>query len=76
MAGTNYGGGGWKEGCGVRWFRGMGERWKIDGRRRGGCEPGMPGPYGGGGRVSGCWPGTGRRRGQDPSLRCGVRRGV
>ena len=22
-----------------------GERWKIDGRRRGGCEPGMPGPY-------------------------------
>ena len=33
----------------------MGERWKIDGRRRGGCGPGMPGPYGGGGRVSGCW---------------------
>ena len=31
----------------------------------------MPGPYGGGGRVSGCWTGTGRRRGQDPSLRCG-----
>ena len=24
----------------------MGERWKIDGRRRGGCGPGMPGPYG------------------------------
>ena len=23
-----------------------GERWKIDGRRRGGCGPGMPGPYG------------------------------
>ena len=23
----------------------MGERWKIDGRRRGGCGPGMPGPY-------------------------------
>ena len=22
-----------------------GERWKIDGRRRGGCGPGMPGPY-------------------------------
>ena len=20
--------------------------WKIDGRRRGGCGPGMPGPYG------------------------------
>ena len=28
-------------------------------------------PLRGGGRVSGCWPGTGRRRGQDPSLRCG-----
>ncbi len=25
---------------------GMGERWKINGRRRGGCGPGMPGPYG------------------------------
>ena len=24
----------------------MGERRKIDGRRRGGCGPGMPGPYG------------------------------
>ena len=24
-----------------------GGRWKIDGRRRGGCGPGMPGPYGG-----------------------------
>ena len=24
----------------------MGGRWKIDGRRRGGCGPGMPGPYG------------------------------
>ena len=24
----------------------MGERWKINGRRRGGCGPGMPGPYG------------------------------
>ena len=40
-----WGGGGWKEGCGIRWFWGMGERWKIDGRRRGGCGPGMPGPY-------------------------------
>ena len=30
LAGTNYGG----------------ERWKINGRRRGGCGPGMPGPYG------------------------------
>ena len=36
----------------------MGERWKIDGRRRGGCGPGMPGPYGGrkGARV---WDGFG-----------------
>ena len=25
---------------------GMGGRWKINGRRRGGCGPGMPGPYG------------------------------
>ena len=57
-------------GCGVRFFGGMGGRWKIDGRRWEGCGPGMPGPYGGGGRVSGCRPGTGRRRGQDPSLRC------
>ena len=47
MAGTNYGGVGWKAGCGVRWFGGMGERWKIDGRRWEGCGPGMPGPYGG-----------------------------
>ena len=41
------GGDGWNEGCGVRWFGGMGERWKINGRRREGCGPGMPGPYGG-----------------------------
>ena len=41
-----WGGGGLKAGCGIRWFGGMGERWKIDGRRRGGCGPGMPGPYG------------------------------
>ena len=39
-------GGGLKVRCGVRWFGGMGERWKIDGRWRGGCWPGMPGPYG------------------------------
>ena len=44
LAGTNYGVGR-QEGCGIRWFGGMGERWKIDGRRRGGCGPGMPGPY-------------------------------
>ena len=41
-----WGGGGRQEGCGIRWFGGMGERWKINGRRRGGCGPGMPGPYG------------------------------
>ena len=34
-----------QEGCGIRWFGGMGERWKINGRRRGGCGPGMPGSY-------------------------------
>ena len=58
----------------------MGERWKINGRRRGGCGPGMPGPYG---EVEGCagvgwfraiFVGGGvldvPRRGQDPSLRC------
>ena len=28
------------------WFGGMGERWKIDGRRRKARGPGMPGPYG------------------------------
>ena len=86
-------GGGRKAGCGVRCFGGMGERWKINGRRRGGCGPGMPGPYGGrnGERVlAGRCAGVGwfraifvgggildaPRRGQDPSLRCGVRRGV
>ena len=47
------GGGGWQEGCGIRWFGGMGRRWKIDGRRREGCGPGMPGPYRGGGRLAG-----------------------
>ena len=47
VGGHKLWGGGRQEGCGVRWFWGMGERWKIDGRRRGGCGPGMPGPYGG-----------------------------
>ena len=45
MAGTNYGGV-VESGLRVRCFGGMGERWMIDGRRRGGCGPGMPGPYG------------------------------
>ena len=59
--------------------------WKIDGRRRGGCGPGMPGPYGvaegeaGVGRFRAIFVGGGvldvPRRGQDPSLRCGVRQG-
>ena len=35
----------------------MGERWKIDGRRRGGCGPGIPGPYG---VAEGC-AGAGRK---------------
>ena len=64
------GGGEWQEGCGIRWF---GE-WVGGGRlTAGGGEVAgraCPAPTGGG-RVSGCWPGTGRRRGQDPSLRCG-----
>ena len=47
VGGHKLWGGGWKAGCGVRWFGGMGERWKIDGRRWEGCGPGMPGPYGG-----------------------------
>ena len=46
LAGTNYGRVVEGAGCGIRCFGGMGERWKIDGRRRGGCGPGMPGPYG------------------------------
>ena len=50
--------GGRQAGCGIRWFGGMGERWKIDGRQRGGCGPGMPGPYG---VVEGC-AGAGRER--------------
>ena len=56
---------------GVEWFGGdaviSGWR-KIGGRRRGGCGRHICRPY----RVTG----TGRRSGQDRSLRCGVRRGV
>ena len=37
---------GGKRVAGLGGLGGMGERWKIDGRRRGGCGPGMPGPYG------------------------------
>ena len=75
MAGTNYGVGR-QEGYGIRCFGGMGERWKIDGRGRGGCGPGMPGPYGGERKIVGRPALRPPRRGQDPSLRCGVRRGV
>ena len=46
MAGTNYGGGGWQDGCGIRWFGGMGERWKIDGRRRKVAGRACPAPTG------------------------------
>ena len=87
------GGGGWQAGCGIRWFGGMGERWKIDGRRREVAGRACPAPTGWwkGERVlAGRCAGVGwfraifvgggvldvPRRGQDPSLRCGVRRGV
>ena len=46
MAGTNYGGGGLQEGYGIRWFGGMGERWKIDGRRREVAGRACPAPTG------------------------------
>ena len=55
----------------------MGERWKISGRRRGGCGPGMPGPYGG--CTEDCKGGlpSGRRGGvKTPPYDVGVRRGV
>ena len=42
----------------------MGERWKIDGRRRGGCGPGMPGPYGGWWKEAG---GQASTSGESPS---------
>ena len=38
---------GWRqEGCGVRWFGGMGGRWKIDGRRREVAGRACPAPTG------------------------------
>ena len=43
---TQIMGGGGKRVAGLGGLGEMGERWKIDGRRRGGCGPGMPGPYG------------------------------
>ena len=41
-----WGGVSGKRVAGLGGLGGMGGRWKIDGRRRGGCGPGMPGPYG------------------------------
>ena len=58
VGGHKLWGGGWKVRCGVRCFGGMGERWKIDGRRWEGCGPGMPGPYG----VAEGGAGAGRER--------------
>ena len=55
VGGHKLWGGGWKEGCGIRWF---GE-WVGGGRlTAGGGEVAgraCPAPTGGG-RVSGCWP--------------------
>ena len=51
---------------------GLGE-WVGSGRLTAGgakLRAGHARPLRGGGRVRGCRPGTGRRRGQDPSLRC------
>ena len=39
-------GGGRQAGCGIRWFGGMGERWKIDGRRRKVAGRACPAPTG------------------------------
>ena len=46
VGGHKLWGGGWKAGCGVRWFGGMGERWKIDGRRREVAGRACPAPTG------------------------------
>ena len=88
-----WGGGGWKAGCGVKWF---GE-WVSGGRlTAGGGEiagracPAPTGWWKGERVLAGRCAGVGwfraifigggvldvPRRGQDPSLRCGVRRGV
>ena len=39
--------GGRQEGCGIRWFGGMGGLWKIDGRRRDVAGRACPAPTGG-----------------------------
>ena len=47
VGGHKLWGGGRKAGCGIRWFRRMGERWKIDGRRREVAGRACPAPTGG-----------------------------
>ena len=46
VGGHKLWGGGWKAGCGVRCFGGMGGRWKIDGRRREVAGRACPAPTG------------------------------
>ena len=46
VGGHKLWGGGRKAGCGIRWFRRMGERWKIDGRRREVAGRACPAPTG------------------------------
>ena len=46
VGGHKLWGGGWKAGCGARWFGGMGERWKISGRRREVAGRACPAPTG------------------------------
>ena len=46
VGGHKLWGDGWKAGCGIRWFRGMGGRWKIDGRRREVAGRACPAPTG------------------------------
>ena len=92
VGGHKLWGGGRQAGCGIRWFGEMGERWKINGRRREVAGRACPAPTGWrkGERVPAgrcadvgwfraIFVGGGvldvPRRGQAPSLRCGVRRG-
>ena len=46
VGGHKLWGGGWQAGCGVRWFGGMGARWKINGRRRKVAGRACPAPTG------------------------------
>ena len=77
--GVYWGDGGWRaqimEVVGGKRVAGLGVlgEWVGGGRLTAGggkLRAGHARPLRGGGRVSGCWPGTGRRRDQDPSLRC------